>query len=107
MVKSPLVAGLVLSLLTAGSWAKAPTGTPTLQPGQSIVDFIQQNPNLQRTWITSEDRKKAAAQKFVSTCATTGANCAQASSLDVKNNAASFRERWKLNHKQPTTGGGK
>lgn len=57
------------------------TTTPTFSRGQNIYQFLDQNPNLQRNWITSADRQKAFIAKQVASCQTT-TGCNVPTSMD-------------------------
>jgi hypothetical protein len=55
---------------------------PQLQRGESINEFLNKNPNVQKTWITSQDRKKAALARYASNCNTKKKDCGKLANSD-------------------------
>lgn len=53
-----------------------------MAPGQSIGRYLDANPQIQKTWITSEDRKRAALAKYSETCRVGKKNCNRLKSFD-------------------------
>lgn len=55
---------------------------PQLQHGESINEFFNKNPNVQKTWITTQDRKKAALARYASNCSTKKKDCGKLANSD-------------------------
>lgn len=79
-------------LAMAAAIASAATNQPPQQvlpqPGQTLNGFIAANPDMQRTWITAEDRRAAALARYASACKAGSKGCKHVKSFDPKTRVA-------------------